>query len=53
MFVNYHRNRTFYPMEVKIALSPFDYALACLGAALLGMTLESAIATSTPKPTEK
>ncbi len=30
-------------MTINLTITPFEYALACLGAATLGQTLESAI----------
>ncbi|MBQ7023004.1 MAG: hypothetical protein IJN29_05445 [Akkermansia sp.] len=30
-------------MTIKLTITPFEYALACLGAATLGQTLASAI----------
>lgn len=45
-----------YNMTIKLTITPFEYALACLGAAMLGQTLESAIVNaqvSVTMPTAK
>lgn len=45
-----------YNMTINLTITPFEYALACLGAAMLGQTLESAIVNaqvSVTMPTAK
>lgn len=43
-------------MTISLTITPFEYALACLGAAMIGQTLESAIVNaqvSVTMPTAK